>query len=144
MIVGTGVDLVVHADVRESWQRWNLPWLKKWCAEDEIADLLEVPDVRDRRVTRIAGTLAIKEAVTKSLAPPADLPWPWRHIHVSRDLVAARWAVSLEGTALNLSLRLEVTSWMLDVTRGPTHTLAFAVASSDPDVGDQRCEGFLS
>ena len=144
MIVGTGVDVVTHADVRESWQRWNVPWLKKWCAEDEIADLLEVPQVLDRRVTRIAGTLAIKEAVTKALAPASDRPWPWHHIHVSRDLVAARWAVSLQGAALDLSRHLQVTSWMLDVTRGHTHTFAFAVASSDPDGQDQRCERFLS
>lgn len=131
MIVGIGIDVVPHTDVRESWHHWSTDWLAKWCNEAERAHLMSVPDVYDRRVTAIAATLALKEAVTKALAPAPILPWPWHHIHILGDLSNGRRTVTLSGVALGLSQRLRVTMWTLNASHSGDHTLAIAIASSN-------------
>lgn len=120
-IVGHGIDLIEIAEVRRWAEDPRDPLIPRCFVQDELDEAGEGP----RRVERLAGKLAAKEAVLKAIGTGLGAGVAFSDVIVHRA-PGAPPQVRLVGGAEKAAAERGIIAWQLSIS----HTNAMAMASA--------------
>lgn len=121
-VIGTGIDLVETARIREVVQRWDSRFLSRVFLERE-QDYCQGKAFPEQHY---AGRFAIKEAVSKGLRTGIGPHFGWLDIEVVRDDSTGAPSVALSGAAADFAAGMGVGRIVISLS----HTHAYAVAQA--------------
>ena len=125
MIIGIGTDIIEVDRVQKAIDR-NPKFLKKVFTEKEI----EYFESRNNMITTIAGTFAVKEAVSKVLGTGIR-GFNFTDIEVTRTELG-KPEVSLYNGALELAKSLNITEIMVSISHSETNAIAYCMGVNQP------------
>jgi holo-[acyl-carrier protein] synthase len=125
-VVGAGIDLVAHEEVREALRAHPERWPQRICSEAEL-DQCRVG--AQLSVPRLAERFAAKEAALKVLLADDDAI-PWRAIQVYRDPGNRTVRLELHDAAASAAARRGIDDLRLDVSSAAGHAAAVVIATS--------------
>jgi holo-[acyl-carrier protein] synthase len=125
-IVGAGIDLVAHDDVREALRVHPERWAQRICTDAELDQCRVGPRLS---VARLAERFAAKEAALKVLLADDDAI-PWRAIQVYRDPGSRSVRLELRDAAARAAARRGIRGLRLDVSSAAGHAAAVVIATS--------------
>lgn len=129
MIVGIGTDIIEVDRVQKAIDR-NGRFLTKVFTLNEI----EYFETRNNPSTTIAGTFAVKEAVSKVFGTGIR-GFAWTDMEVSRNAFG-KPEIKLFGEAKKLADALGITEIMVSISHCETYAVAYCVGVHQPQKGD--------
>ena len=125
MIIGTGIDLVQVARIKNAVERWDDRFLSRIYTPQEISYCRE----KKRDYLHFAARFAAKEAVAKALGTGiGDVSW--QEIEILRG-PARQPNLHLSGRAAALADQLALYTWSLSLTHNQSQAIALVVAVGD-------------
>ena len=120
LAVAVGVDLLERERVLTTYAQFGERFLQRIFTEVEL-------EQAGRRVERLVGRFAAKEACSKALGTGIGMSAAWRDIEILR-LPGGKPHVRLAGRALERARELGLTAFDVSISDTATHVIAVVVA----------------
>ncbi|MFU8780028.1 MAG: holo-ACP synthase [Kiritimatiellia bacterium] len=122
VVLGTGIDLVENARIRDVLSRWDAQFTARVFTAAERAYC----EAKASPVPHFAARFAIKEAVAKALRTGIGPHMGWNEIEVERDAMSGAPSVRLHGAAQQYAEKIGVEKILISLS----HTRNYAVAQA--------------
>lgn len=129
MIIGVGTDIIEVERIKKAIER-NDKFLSKIFTPIEQ----EYFDSKNSNVTSIAGTFAVKEAVSKVFGTGIRA-FKWTDIEVRRNTLGKPTVVLYNG-AKALADSLDITEIMVSISHCERYAVAYCIGVNQPEKGD--------
>lgn len=129
MIIGVGTDIIEVERVKKAIER-NDKFLNKIFTPVEQAYF----ESRNNMMTSIAGTFAVKEAVSKVFGTGIR-DFNWTDIEVRRNELGKPTVILYNG-AKALADSLDITEIMVSISHCETYAVAYCIGVNQPQKGD--------
>ena len=129
MIVGVGTDIIEVERIKKAIER-NDKFLNKIFTPTECAYF----ESKNGLATSIAGTFAVKEAVSKVFGTGIR-NFKWTDIEVTRDILG-KPSVTLFNSAKTVADSLGITEIMVSISHCEQYAVAYCIGVNQPQKGD--------
>ena len=125
-IVGHGIDIVETQRIARMLSEHGQHFLDRVYTPSEQQYAQASPK---RRIERLAGRFAAKEAVLKALGTGWRGGIAWTDVEILPD-TAGRPLVRLSGQCATIAAQLGITAWQISISHIESHATASAIATS--------------
>jgi holo-[acyl-carrier protein] synthase len=129
VILGTGVDLIENARIKEMLSRWDDRFILRVFSVEEKAYC----ESKAFPAQHFAARFAIKEAVAKALGTGIGPHMGWGDIEVERDVTSGAPSVRLHGVAKEYAEQHGVSRILISLSHTKMYSIAQAVAVGTMD-----------
>ncbi|MFG0328381.1 MAG: holo-ACP synthase [Phycisphaerales bacterium] len=126
-IVGHGVDLVENARIERMVDEHGSRFLERVFTPGEVA---YADDGGRRRIERLSGRFAVKEAALKALGTGWRSGIAWTDFEVTLDPMG-RPSLRVGGEARRIAADRGIGAWLVSLSHTETHAIGSAIAVGD-------------
>lgn len=126
MILGTGIDIIETARLKQSIEKYDSHFLDHVFTREEQS---MAPEKGEARYAFFAGRWAVKEAISKALGTGFCEKCSWTDINV-RNLPSGRPIAILSGNAEKTAVALGIAKLHISISHDRSYACATAIAES--------------